>query len=240
MTRKTNKGNLYKSISRIYLVIHKKHITKISNRITVLFNQSNRLTVRLLRKKHTDHSENRTFEKITFDEKNPACGIYEECTFIHCNMNNADLSGVTFRNCLFEGCDLSLARLRETGFQEIRFANCKLLGMQFCDCRKLLLEFEFESCLLKLSVFNKLVIKNTRFTDCNLQEADFTGTDLTGTVFTNCDLMRATFEHTTLEEADLRSAYNFSINPETNRIRKARFSLTGVTGLLDVYGIEIE
>ena len=102
------------------------------------------------------------------------------------------------------------------------------------------MEFEFESCLLKLSVFNKLIIKNTRFTDCNLQEADFTGTDLTGSVFTNCDLMRATFEHTIIEKADFRSAFNFSINPETNRIRKARFSLPEVTGLLDVYGIEIE
>ena len=87
---------------------------------------------------------------------------------------------------------------------------------------------------------SRLNLKNTQFTDCNLQETDFTGTDLTGATFDNCDLTRATFDHTILEKADFRSAYNFSINPETNRIRKARFSLAGLVGLLDVYGIEIE
>lgn len=106
----------------------------------------------------------------------------------------------------------------------------KQLGLQFYDCRELLLDFEFDQCMLKLSNFQRLNLKNTKFTDCNLQEANFTGTDLTG----------ATFDQTNIEKADFRTAYNFSINPATNRIRKARFSLAGVAGLLDVYGIEIE
>ena len=193
-----------------------------------------------MEKEKPELTENRIFEKITFDAENPAQGIYEECRFIHCNLNTADISGVTFRNSTFDGCDLSLAKLNETGFQEVRFANSKLLGLQFSDCRQLLLEVEFDQCMLKLSNFQRLNLKNTKFKDCNLQEADFTGTDLTGATFHNCDLMRATFDHTTLEKADFRTAYNFSINPETNRIRKARFSLTGVAGLLDGYDIEIE
>ena len=193
-----------------------------------------------MKKEKPEFTENRVFENITFDVDNPAGGVYEECRFIHSNLDAADLSGVTFRNCTFDNCDLSLAKLRDTSFQEVLFANCKLLGLQFCDCRPLLLEFEFESCMLKLSVFNRLAIKNTRFTDCDLQETDFTNTNLTGSVFSNCDLMRATFDHTILEQTDFRSAYNFSINPETNWIRKARFSLAGIVGLLDVYGVEIE
>ena len=193
-----------------------------------------------MEKEKPELKENKVFENVTFDADNPACGIYEECRFIHCNLNNTDLSGITFRNCTFNGCDLSLAKLNETGFQEVCFANSKLLGLQFCDCRELLLEFEFNRCMLKLSNFQRLNIKNTRFNDCNLQEADFTGTDLTGAAFDNCDLMRAIFDHTNLEQADFRTAYNYSINPATNRIRKARFSLAGVVGLLDVYGIEIE
>lgn len=193
-----------------------------------------------MKKEKPELTENRIFEKITFGAKNPAQGIYEECRFLHCNLNSADISGVTFRNCMFDGCDLSLAKLSDTSFQEIRFANSKLLGLQFSDCRQLLLEVEFEQCMLKLSNFHRLNLKNTKFNDCNLQESDFTGTDLGGATFDNCDLMRAIFEHTILEKADFRTAYNFSINPETNRIRKARFSLAGVAGLLDVYGIEIE
>ncbi|MCW8795447.1 MAG: hypothetical protein OQK67_00080 [Chlorobium sp.] len=50
--------------------------------------------------------------------------------------------------------------------------------------------------------------------------------------------MSAPFEHLFLDW--FHSAYNYSINPETNRIRKARFSLSGLAGLLDVYDIEIE
>ena len=73
-----------------------------------------------------------------------------------------------------------------------------------------------------------------------MQEADFSESDLTGAIFENCDLLQTTFFHTNLEQANFTSAFNYSINPETNRLRKARFSLLGLIGLLDTYGIEIE
>jgi len=74
---------------------------------------------------------------------------------------------------------------------------------------------------------------------CNLQEADFTGADLSGALFDNCDLQGALFENTNLERADLFSSYHFSIDPEKNRIRKARFSRAEIAGLLNKYDIEI-
>jgi len=43
-----------------------------------------------------------------------------------------------------------------------------------------------------------------------------------------------------MQEADFSEAFNYSINPETNRLRSAKFSIPGVTGLLDTYGIIIE
>jgi fluoroquinolone resistance protein len=193
-----------------------------------------------MKRENTAHTENETFEKVTFGKENPLQGVYEECRFIRSLFNGADLSAVIFRNCLFEGCDLSLAKVRDTSFQEVRFSDCKLLGVQFCECRTFLLELAFKGCMLKLSMFNRLHLKNTEFVDCDLEEADFTETDLAGAVFRRCDLSRTIFEHTNLEKADFRSATNYSINPETNRLRKARFSLPGVAGLLDRYGIEIE
>jgi uncharacterized protein YjbI with pentapeptide repeats len=63
---------------------------------------------------------------------------------------------------------------------------------------------------------------------------------LTSSVFDNCDLARATFDQTILEKADFRTSYNYSIHPETNRIKKAKFSLSGIGGLLDRYDIEID
>lgn len=83
-------------------------------------------------------------------------------------------------------------------------------------------------------------MKATRFINCNLKEADFTETDLTGSLLIDCDLLGAIFEKTILEKADLRTSFNFSIDPELNRIKKAKFSLTTVRGLLDKYNIDIE
>jgi hypothetical protein len=52
--------------------------------------------------------------------------------------------------------------------------------------------------------------------------------------------MRARFERTVLEKVDFRTSYNFSIDPEVNRMKKARFSLAGIAGLLGKYDIVVE
>lgn len=179
-------------------------------------------------------------EEITGIQTLEREGSYEQCTFIHCNFNSADLSGVRMIDCRFDGCDLSLAKLKNSSLQEVKFVNCKLLGVLFSDCRKFMLDLDFDRCILKLSLFAGLKLKNTRFINCDLQEADFSEADLSGAKFDGSDLLQTIFFHTNLETADFRSAFNYSINPETNRLRKARFSIPGVTGLLDTYGILIE
>ena len=83
-------------------------------------------------------------------------------------------------------------------------------------------------------------MKATKFKNCNLHEADFAETDLTNAVFENCDLVGAIFDHSILEKTDFRTSFNFSIDPEMNRIKKAKFSLATIKGLLDKYTIEIE
>ncbi|MEI6884575.1 MAG: hypothetical protein WCO02_08810 [Bacteroidota bacterium] len=39
---------------------------------------------------------------------------------------------------------------------------------------------------------------------------------------------------------DFRSSFNYSIDPGMNRMKKAKFSLAGLVGLLDQYDIEVE
>jgi uncharacterized protein YjbI with pentapeptide repeats len=73
-----------------------------------------------------------------------------------------------------------------------------------------------------------------------LHEVDFTEADLTAAKFENCDLQRTIFANTILEKSDFRTAFNYSIDPEINRIKKAKFSLPGVLGLLAKYAIEID
>jgi len=184
--------------------------------------------------------ENQVFERIDYTLNSLPKGEYECCRFLNCNFYSADISNITFRECEFDGCDFSLVKIKNTSLNDVNFVSCKLLGVQFDDCNTFLLSFQFENCLLKLTVFNKLKLKKTQFKNCNLQEADFTETDLTSSLFDNCDLQRAIFHKTMLEKADFRTAFNYSIDPEQNRIKKARFSSMGIVGLLDKYGIVIE
>ena len=83
-------------------------------------------------------------------------------------------------------------------------------------------------------------LKKARFKNSNLSEVDFTEADLTNSLFDNCDLSGARFEKTILEKADLRTSRNYSIDPELNKIKKAKFSIQSIAGLLDKYDIEIE
>jgi len=184
--------------------------------------------------------ENKLFERIDYTEKKLPCDVYENCRFVNCNFYNSDLLNVTFRECQFESCDFSMASLKNTAMNDVYFLGCKLVGVQFDECNPFLFSVGFENCVLKLAVFYKTKLKKTRFKNCNLQETDFTEADMTESVFDNCDLQRAIFHKTILEKADFHTSFLYSIDPELNRIKKARFSRLGVVGLLDKYGIDIE
>ncbi len=83
-------------------------------------------------------------------------------------------------------------------------------------------------------------MKKTIFKDCVIKEADFSDADLTEARFLNCDLSMTRFHYTTLDKADLRTAGNFSIDPELNKLKKTKFSSSGIIGLLDKYDIVVE
>jgi uncharacterized protein YjbI with pentapeptide repeats len=130
--------------------------------------------------------------------------------------------------------------LNETAMKGVTFIHCKLLGVDFQGCKPFLLSLDFEDCQLNLATFNEMPLKGTRFINCQLQEVDFTEANLTNVLFDRCDLSRAIFARTVLEKADFRTAFNYSLDPETNRIKQAKFSKEGVLGLLDKYRIVIE
>jgi len=183
--------------------------------------------------------QDEAFNKEDFTQVSLAKGNYEECLFSNCNFSDCDLSGFSFSNCEFSDCNLSLAKLEKTALQDITFNNSKMLGLQFDRCNQFGIALSFTNCVLNHSVFYKTKIKKTFFINCQLQEADFTECDLNNSVFDNCDLTGATFEYTNLEKADFRSSWGYSINPENNRIKKARFTLSGLAGLLEKYDIDI-
>jgi len=85
-----------------------------------------------------------------------------------------------------------------------------------------------------------LNLKETLFIDCKLHEVDFLETNLLGSKFNNCDLKDAVFESTNLHKVDFSTAINYVINPNINNIKKAKFSMQGLAGLLTQFDIKIE
>lgn len=185
-------------------------------------------------------TENKIYDQINFQQIPLVKGEYENCRFINCDLSNINLSESIFIDCSFVSCNLSLIKLGDTVFRDVHFNECKMLGLHLEDCNEFGLMFSFEKCSLNHSSFFQTKIRKTIFTDCQLQETDFTEADISGCVFKDCDLLKAKFEHTIMEKTDFRSAYNYSIDPEMNKIKKAMFSQAGIKGLLDKYDIKIE
>jgi len=187
-----------------------------------------------------NYVQDKNFKSIDFNITPSQPSEFDNCTFNNCIFTGVNLSDFIYEECVFEDCDFSNAKITNTAFKSVEFNNCKLIGLQFDECNPFLLSFRFKACQLNLSAFFKLKIKGTFFKDCLLHEVDFTETELSSSAFNNCDLSGALFSNTNLEKTDFRTAYNFTIDPETNRIKQARFARENLSGLLLRYNIKIE
>ena len=190
------------------------------------------------RKPHSFPPEN-TFERWTSEQLRPYSEL-EHCHFISCDFSSTDLANKRFFDCLFERCNVSLASLAGTGLQNVAFQECKLSGLQFTACRDMLFEVHFDRCQLSYASFYGKRLPGTPFIQCNLTDADFTSADLTNAVFQECTLNGAVFQQTQLNGADFRTATGFLIDPDSNPLKKARFRLEGLPGLVSKYGVIVE
>lgn len=186
------------------------------------------------------YTEGKTFTGVNFQEEHLGKGEYENCVFKSCDFSNIDLSEINFSECEFVDCNLSLAQMMKTAFRDVRFVGCKMLGLYFGNCNEFGLSFSFDGCQLNNSSFFKTKLKKTVFRNTQLEGVDFAECDLTNALFDNCNLAQAVFDYTLLEKCDFRTSYNYSIDPEANKIKGAKFSVSGVSGLLDKYDINIE
>ena len=182
--------------------------------------------------------EDKVFEHSDFSTDLLPEADFEGCRFLHCNFSGADLSGINFTECEFDNCNLSTAKIIQTTFNDVIFKQSKLLGLHFETASQYLFTVKFEHSTLDLCSFYQCKMKKTVFSHCSLQECDFTETQLTEAVFEGANLRDAKFENTILEKADFRTAMNYSIDPDINKIRKAKFAYPAVLALLQKHGID--
>ena len=91
-----------------------------------------------------------------------------------------------------------------------------------------------------MSVFSDLDLKDIKFNNCQITDCDFFNTNLKHAKFNDCDLKESRFQNANLSFASFETAKNYSIDPNQNILKKTKFSIPEVIGLLDTLDIEIK
>jgi uncharacterized protein YjbI with pentapeptide repeats len=115
-----------------------------------------------------------------------------------------------------------------------------MVGIHFENCKALGFAIQFNECTLSVCSFYQMKLKNCQFNHSSLIEVDFTDADLMGIIFNHCNVAGTIFENTNLEKANFTTAKNYTINPNNNKIKKAKFSLPEIIGLVHHLNIVIE
>lgn len=183
-----------------------------------------------------DH-EDQMFKSEDFSKQSLESQKFNHCVFQNCHFSETSLWNSIFSSCTFEKCHLSLIKLDGCRIQDTQFSDCKIVGADFFKCEKTFLSMGFKSCLIQYGNFTDLNMKNFHFSSCKLLECHFINTILKGSHFENSDLSGTVFHHCDLSKADFSTAFNYAIDPRTNIITKAKFSLSEAMKLLDGFDI---
>ncbi|MCJ0741417.1 pentapeptide repeat-containing protein [Pedobacter montanisoli] len=165
---------------------------------------------------------------------------FENCIFSTIDFSEINLNHCAFVDCEFEYCNLSMLKFNGSILNNVTFKDSKLTGVDFSRTNETFFSVNFYNCLLDYAVFFKRKNKKGIFKGCSLIGADFTEADLSEAIFEGSNLDVAVFMQTNLSGADFRQAVNFVIDPEQNLVKKARFELWGLPGLLAKYGLKID
>jgi uncharacterized protein YjbI with pentapeptide repeats len=178
------------------------------------------------------------FKNIDFSNAHKLRKEFEYCEFSACIF--PDLSNYIFRDCVFVNCNLSNFKTTQSILQNCAFKDCKLLGTNFSGAKDFAFEIHFENCILDYASFDKKPLNTSSFKNSKIHHANFTQADLSKCSVSNCDFFEALFSGTNLSGLDLSTSINFIIDPGLNKIKKAKFLLRSLPGLLQSYDIIVE
>jgi len=93
--------------------------------------------------------------------------------------------------------------------------------------------------LIETCGFSGLPMSVTVFEECVIRECGFGEANLSKAVFDDCDLEGTLFHGAKLDGANFSRARNYTINPASNSIKGAKFSLPEAVSLLGGFDIEL-
>lgn len=187
------------------------------------------------------HFEDQTFEHLDAAEIELVKKSFTRCTFQNCQFFETTFDNCRFEKCHFLDSDLSMAKVKECTWLDVQFEKCKLMGINWTLSKNLhILDMDFKGCVLTYGSFMGLDLKNLTFEDCLTKGVNFGESDLTDVGFIRCDLSESDFLHTNLTNADFRTAKNYAINLNDNKVEGAKFTFPEALSLLKSYNIIIE
>jgi len=183
--------------------------------------------------------EDQVFEGMDYTKVSFAGHHFSSCTFKDCLFMESSFCNAQFVFCTFIRCNLSLVNTEGCRFQETTFEACKIVGAKFYLCEKRFFSIQAKHCVLKSCNFSDLKMKKVDFSESQFSDCDFKETDLTEGNFSGCMFEETLFHNCQLIRADFRNAQNYEIDPQTNKIAKAKFSLPEALSLLKGFDILI-
>lgn len=186
----------------------------------------------------TDHDfADQKFEEIDFRGETIEGRTFEDCTFSRVNFNGSSFIRCRFLDCTFDQSDLSNLILMSSDLKNVKFIDCKLVGVNW-TAASVLMHSTWQNSILNYGNFSGLDLRKSMMQNCVAREADFAETNLSEANLKETDFTAARFANTNLTKSDLRQAKNYSIRPDSNKIKKAKFSLP--EAMLLLYGLDID
>ncbi len=185
----------------------------------------------------------KTFEGLCGQGGIIASHEFYDCVFIRCSFPQAVISKCKFNKCTFQHCDLSLMKVPETTFTATRFEDSKAIGINWTQAdmgTRLGEPIGFFRSSISHCTFMGLALRGIQIQECIAGDVDFRQADLSHANFAGTDLAESLFSETNLTRADLTQARNYSICPNENILKKAKFSLPEAISLLYAMDIVLE
>lgn len=194
----------------------------------------------------TEHTREAYVTGGVFDKEDmrphiAGCITFDGCIFRNCDFSSSQLDGIKFLNCSFTACLFTLTSFAGTLLDDVVFSDCKMTGAAFGDrSGSHRLSASFAGCILDNALFCSVKAPKTAFRKCRMHETVVERCDFRESIFDACDMAGIAFTASDLAGTDFTTSYGWTIDPEDNKIRGARFSLPTLPGLLTKYRIKVE
>jgi uncharacterized protein YjbI with pentapeptide repeats len=184
-------------------------------------------------------NENCQFLGIDFSEVHLEDRSFDDCLFRSCRFDRGSLGGAIFSGCRFDQCQLTLMTLKHTTLADVEFTGCKLVGLNFSDCDDLRFSITLRETVLDSVVIFDRRMKGSKILSCRIRDCELSGNDLRNADFGGTVFERTNFSRCNLENADFTTCQGYLIDPSTNRLKNAKFSLPEAESFLGFLGIKL-